>query len=191
MLLGLVVLWMMPGCGTDSTREITALQEKVAKVTQQLEETRKQVEGLQEANQRSVQAIENLTATVERLNVAAPAGKGPMKAFAEQDLPPSSKQRSAASGSPTIAALNASPSFPSVQDAAPRQEQTHPFVDKSQRTQESNPSKRVANAQISCSQVWKQLGQGKSAEDVAQALGSSVDAVHTCEQKIGRHAVNQ
>ena len=43
-----------------------------------------------------------------------------------------------------------------------------------------------STAKVSCPQVWKMLGQGKSEAAVAQALGSSVEAVRDCEQQVGR-----
>ncbi len=194
-LLSLTALWTLPACGTDSTGEIAALQEKVAKVTQQLDETKKQVDGLQEANQRAVQAIENLTTTIERLNVAAPmaapAGKGPMKAFVEQDLLPSSKQGGAPSAPRAVAAFAASPPVTSEEGTAPPQERAHPFLDASKKAHEPSPQQNVAGSHFSCGQVWKQIGQGKSTEAVAQALGSSIDAVHQCEEKIGRRVGKQ
>lgn len=41
-------------------------------------------------------------------------------------------------------------------------------------------------AKVSCSQVWRQLGQGKSIAAVAQALGTTVEAVRACDQEVGR-----
>jgi septal ring factor EnvC (AmiA/AmiB activator) len=68
-LLSLVTVWTFAGCETDSAEKIAKLQEQVARITQQLNDTKKQVDGLQEANQRSVQAVENLSATIARLSL--------------------------------------------------------------------------------------------------------------------------
>jgi hypothetical protein len=187
-LLGLTVVWNMTGCASDSTEKIAALQEQLANVTQQLDDTKKQVDGLQEANQRAVQAIDNLTQTVERLNAtmlaAAPTGKGATKVFVEQeDLPPSQRGQTSAA-LPSVAAFATSPSPSAKPGATPLQEQIQPFLDKQNPTLASH--QKTASASISCGQVWKQLGQGKSADAVARALGASVQAVQQCEQKVGR-----
>jgi len=39
---------------------------------------------------------------------------------------------------------------------------------------------------VSCSQVWKLLGQGQDETTVAQTLGTTEEAVQACEQEIGR-----
>jgi cell division protein FtsB len=40
--------------------------------------------------------------------------------------------------------------------------------------------------QVSCSQVWKLLGQGKSAITIARTLNTTPDIVRTCEEQVGR-----
>jgi cell division septum initiation protein DivIVA len=40
--------------------------------------------------------------------------------------------------------------------------------------------------QVSCAQVWRQLGQGKPPAAVAQTLGTTVEVIRACEQKIGK-----
>ena len=176
-LLSLVTIWTFAGCETDSAEKIAKLQEQVARVTQQLNDTKKQVDGLQEANQRSVQAIENLSATIARLSAAPPAappsGKSPAKGVVEQDLPPSTKSGKIPPESvPTPA--SAPSSFSDEPDSAPAPQQ-----------------RTTSSPAISCVNVWKQLGQGKSAEAVARMLGTSVDAIHACEQKVGRHGAGR
>ena len=177
-LLSLVMIWTFAGCETDSGEKIAKLQEQVARVTQQLNDTKKQVDGLQEANQRSVQAIENLSATIARLSAAPPAappsGKSPAKGFVEQDIPPSAKSgRIPPESLPTPASAPPSSFSDEPDSAAESQQRTTP-----------SPA-------ISCANVCKQLGQGKSAEAVARMLGTSVDTIHACEQKIGRHGAGR
>lgn len=171
-LFSLVTVWTFAGCETDSAEKIAKLQEQVASVTQQLNDTKKQVDGLQEANQRSVQALENLEATIGRLSVASPAappsGRSPAKGFVEQDLPPSTKSGGVRSES-FAAVASILPTFADEPDSA------------SELQQRTTPSPA-----ISCAKVWQQLGQGKSAEAVARALDTSVDAIHACEQKVGK-----
>ena len=176
-LVNLVTIWTFAGCETDSAEKLAKLQEQVARVTQQLNDTKKQVDGLQEANQRSVQAIENMEATIARLSAApsaaSPSGRSPAKGFVEQDLSPSTKLgRTHPESAPTSA--SALPSFSDEPNST------------------SEPQQRIApSPTILCAKVWKQLGQGKSAEAVAHTLGASVDAIHACEQKIGRHGAGR
>jgi len=186
-LLSLIGPWTLAGCESDSAEKIARLQEQVAKVTQQQNETKKQIDGLQEANQRSVQAIENLQATIGRLSAASsptsPSGKSTAKTFAEQDIPPSAKQGE----NPT--ALFSATTSPAKSSAPSQTKQTTLSADESQAA--PHPPGTAADAAVSCGLVWKQLGQGKSAEAIARALGASVDAIQACEQKVGQHGVRR
>ncbi|MGE0682492.1 MAG: hypothetical protein AB7P69_16530, partial [Candidatus Binatia bacterium] len=70
----LLVAWTLSGCeSAESTDRIAKLQEQIGRLAQQLTETQKQVDGLQEANQRSVRSLEELETTVERLTLPSPA----------------------------------------------------------------------------------------------------------------------
>jgi hypothetical protein len=42
------------------------------------------------------------------------------------------------------------------------------------------------SAKVSCTQVWKLLGQGKDESAVARSLGTSEAAVRACGQQVGR-----
>jgi len=175
-LVNLAAILTFAGCENDSAEKIAKLQEHVARVTQQLNDTKKQVDGLQEANQRTVQALENMEATIARLSAppgASPSGKSPAKGFAEQDLP-SSAQLGRTHPESAPAPASVLPSFADEPDST------------SGSQQRTTPSSAVL-----CTKAWKQLGQGKSAEVVARALGVSVDVIHACEQKIGRHGVGR
>lgn len=46
-------------------------------------------------------------------------------------------------------------------------------------------------AKVSCTQVWKLLGQGKDEGAVAHSLGTSEAAVQACNQMIGRGKTRQ
>jgi hypothetical protein len=41
-------------------------------------------------------------------------------------------------------------------------------------------------AKVACPQVWKLLGQGQDEATVAQTLGTTEEAVRTCEQEVGQ-----
>ena len=45
---------------------------------------------------------------------------------------------------------------------------------------------REGTAKVSCSQVWKLLGQGADETTAAQSLGTTEAVVRACEQEIGR-----
>jgi hypothetical protein len=164
-------------------------------VAQQLSETKKQVDGLQEANQRSVQSLENLEAAVERLNTASTASasarsaKGgttavATKSLGEQDLSSSVKQ----SGNP-VDVLTSTVTSGHSQATGEIGSPPFPTAKNVQEEEPSSAMKKEAGAtatSVSCSQVWKQLGQGRSPEAAARALGVQVAVIHACEQKIGR-----
>jgi hypothetical protein len=195
----LLAVSALGGCESSETAtKIAKLQEQIGRVAQQLSDTKKQVDGLQEANQRSVQALENLEAAVERLNAAGEtppmrsaksgvAGAG-AKPFGEQDLSPTAKSQGkslealavgVAQGHSQATGEIGSPPFPTARD--------------SQDAEALSPVKKEAGttAAVSCSQVWKQLGQGRSPEAAARALGVQVAVIHACEQKIGRGAAGR
>ncbi len=176
-LVNVVAIWAFAGCENDSAEKIAKLQEHVARVTQQLNDTKKQVDGLQEANQRTVQALENMEATIARLSAASPAttpsGKSPTKGFAEQDLP-SSAQSGRTHPESDPAQASDLPSFADAPDST-----------------STSPQRTTPSSAVFCTKVWKQLGQGKSAEAVARAQGVSVDVIHICEQKIGRRGAGR
>jgi len=50
----------------------------------------------------------------------------------------------------------------------------------------ASASAAPGTAKVSCSQVWKLLGQGQDETTVAQTLGTTEEAVRACEQKVGR-----
>jgi hypothetical protein len=185
------------GCESSETAtKLAKLQEQIGRVAQQLNETKKQVDGLQEANQRSVRALENLEAVVERFNSAsahvAPsrpaktnAASVATKLLAEQDLPSSAKQP----GSPVeVLVAKATPVDPQATGeigAPPFPPSSIPPIEETH----SAPKKEAGAiaASVPCGVVWKHLGQGKSPEAAARALNVSVAAIQACEQKIGRN----
>jgi len=190
----LLVTWTLGGCGSPETADqIAKLQEQIGRIAQQLSETKKQVDGLQEANQRSVRSLENLEATVASLTAVPaaanaakaakggvattggrsqdqsqfpfPSGKSGQKPFTEQDIEPSSSR---------------TPHDVLVATVAPFVSSTTGEGSASAERHESTVTA------VSCGQVWKLIGQGKSLEVAARALGVSVAAIQACEQKVGR-----
>lgn len=189
----LLAMCTLGGCeSSETTTKIAKLQEQIGRVAQQLSDTKKQVDGLQEANQRSVQALENLQAMVERQNTAVASSAAHLakggKSLGEQDLSPSAKQQgkpvdvlttAVTSGRSQATGEIGSPPFPTAKGSLEEDP--------------SSSAKRDAGASstVSCSQVWKQLGQGRNPEAAARALGVPVAAIHACEQKIGRSAAGR
>jgi regulator of replication initiation timing len=187
----LLAVCALGGCeSSETTTKIAKLQDQIGRVAQQLNDTKKQVDGLQEANQRSVQALENLQATVERQNATtAPAARSAKanslstKSLGEQDLSSSTRQQekpvdmltaTGNSGRSQATGEIGSPPFPTAKGL--------------QEGDALSPAKKeiASTSPVSCTQVWKQLGQGRSPEAAARALGVEVAAIHACEQKIGR-----
>lgn len=191
----LLAVCTLGGCeSSETTTKITKLQEQIGRVAQQLSDTKKQVDGLQEANQRSVQALENLQAAVDRQNAmttaarSAKAGSTTTKPLGEQDLSSSAKQQEKPIDVLT-AAVNSGRSQATGEIGSP----PFPTAKGSQEGDALSPGKKEAAAAstVSCSLVWKQLGQGRSPEAAARALGVEVAAIHACEQKIGRSAAGR
>lgn len=190
----LLAVWLFGGCeAADNTDHIAKLQEQIGRLAQQLTETQKQVDGLQEANQRSVRSLEELEATVERLTSSppvSPAGKvskdnvsatalssekGSRSSLVEQDVASSPYQQQKSGDALTA---KVTPLTPPAMSESDRQLEKPKSA-----TGKETDATIVA---VSCSQVWKQLGQGKSTEAAARALGVSSAAIHACEQRVGR-----
>lgn len=178
----LLFVWMIGGCeSSDSADRIARLQEQLGRVAQQLNETKKQVDGLQEANQRSIQALEDLTATVERLNSAAS----------------SSSVGKASKGGTVMMGAKSQEGIPSQSAALTMESKgvmsTRSSDDSQLDTRQAALSDESGATMVamSCSHVWKQLGQGKTPESAARALGVSVAAVRACEQKVGRNSASR
>lgn len=193
-LVALLGIWTLGGCGAaEDTDRLAKLQEQIGRLAQQLTETQKQVDGLQEANQRSVRSLEELGAAVERLTSSPPtpvvgkALKGnatttvllPEKAapssLTEQDVV--SSYRSQQKSGEALTAKATPLTFPTAGESNAQAEKS-----------ESVTHKRIDTTlvAVSCTQVWKQLGQGKSMEAAARALGVSSAAIEACEQRVGR-----
>jgi len=64
-----VVLTALQGCGTDNSAEMASLQKQVAALTRQVEETRKQVATVEEANRKLNKLLDTLETEVDRLQV--------------------------------------------------------------------------------------------------------------------------
>jgi hypothetical protein len=194
--LALLIVWPLSGCeSAESTDRIAKLQEQIGRLAQQLTETQKQVDGLQEANQRSVRSLEELEATVARLTSPAPTplagkalkgdasttalspGTSSPPSLAEQDIA-SSHRPQRKSGEALAAKVTPVTPTPSATNESNLQSEEHESA--------TNKETDAAVVAVSCSQVWKQLGQGKSAEAAARALGVSSAAIHACEQRVGR-----
>jgi TolA-binding protein len=137
-----LVVSALSGCQQDHSEELTALQKQMGNVNRQIDEVRKQIEGLLQENQKSSKRLESLETQVEKLSVREVSPPAPM----------ATKPREGGAVQPAPGAQ------PTGKTAVP----------------------------VSCVQVWKLLGQGKSQAVVAQSLGTSVDAIRACEQKVGK-----
>lgn len=173
---------MVGGCGSAENTETNAkLQEQIWRLAKQLHETKKQVDGLQEANQRSVRSLEELEATVERLtatSTAPGAGTTPKgNAGPAGTNPRSTSQFQVPS---EVLAAKVMPLAPPASGENDLQSEELPST--------ANKESLATVAAVSCSQVWKQLGQGKSTQAAAQALGVSSAAIQACEQRVGRNS---
>lgn len=69
---GVVTTCTLVGCQSGSTDSVAKLQEQLLRMGQQLNETKRQVDGLQEANQRTTKALFDLEASLERSNAGTP-----------------------------------------------------------------------------------------------------------------------
>ena len=178
-----MVVGVLGGCGSsDSGERIAKLQEQIGRVAQQLSDTKKQVDGLQEANQQSVKALEDLAATVERLQTGASiptAGKAANRPQAA--LPAQGRERKVFAGHADTATASM------VQEGGTVSPEDGE-LEGELLTERGTGAAMVA---MSCSEVWKQLGQGKTPESAARVLGIPVAAVRACEQKVGRSSASR
>jgi hypothetical protein len=52
-------------------------------------------------------------------------------------------------------------------------------------------TQKRTTAKTPCPQIWALLGQGKEEEEIARALGTTVERVRTCEQEVGRGSLQR
>lgn len=69
---GVVITCALVGCQSGSTDSVAKLQEQLLRMGQQLNETKKQLDGLQEAHQRTTKILFDLEASIERFNAGTP-----------------------------------------------------------------------------------------------------------------------
>jgi len=137
----LLAVIAFPGCGSDHSEEVAALQKQVAALTHQVEDLRRQTDASQDGQQKLRELVGTLEVEVNRL-----------------------KAREIPQATPATRA-GKEMGAPVVPTPAPVREGT---------------------AKVSCSQVWKLLGQGADETTAAQSLGTTEAVVRACEQEVGR-----
>jgi hypothetical protein len=137
----LLAVMAFPGCGSDHSEEVAALQKQVAALTRQVEDLRRQTDAGQDGQQKLRELVGTLEVEVNRL-----------------------KAREISQSAPAIQP-GKEMGAPAVPTPAPVQEGTR---------------------KVSCSQVWKLLGQGADEATVARSLRTTEAVVRACEQEVGR-----
>ena len=197
----LLFAWMIGGCeSSDSADRISKLQEQIGRVAQQLNETKKQVDGLQEANQRSIRTLEDLRATVERLNAdssTSSVGKAVKGGVAKNGANLKERTQPQAALYPQEKARESFAAMTNTVTSPITKGKDEKIVQNDDNSQSDTRQAALGNeagatmVAMSCSQVWKQLGQGKTPASAARALGVSIAAIQACDRKVGRSGASR
>lgn len=156
-MVGIVAAGTMGGCGGNHADQIVDLQKQIALLSRQVEETRKDLQLLQEADKNLKQSLDATDAELSRLAALESLPATVAKEKAEEVILPV-----AVDGLPSVPASPARAQKPrSVVIAKP-----------------STP--------VSCAQVWGLLGKGKSTTHVARTLRTTPEKVKSCERQVGR-----
>lgn len=151
------------GCGSGGSGDVAELQQQVAMLASQVEETRKEMDTMRQTNQELGKLLDTLQTEVSSL-------------LKEEKILPSPGAMSGRDVESTPDGPDAEEVLtPDVEVPTPRE-----------RTATSAESELQSTAQVSCTRVWGLLGRGKDATTVARTLKITVEEVKACEQGVGR-----
>ena len=191
LILGAIAI--LQGCGSGG--DIAALQQQVAALATQVEDTRKDLDVMRQTNQELGNLVTALQTEVSTLKDEQPSALPEAPAFADTPSPEAEAAPVPEAEIPPLVAAE-SPPLPEAEAPALPETETPPAPEAPLAQEEALPPPKKAStsstapaksaAKVSCAQVWKQLGQGKDAPEIAKSLGTTVDAIQACEQGIGR-----
>lgn len=156
-MVGIVAVGTMGGCGADHPDQIVDLQKQIVLLSRQVEETRKDLHILQETDKNLKQSLDATDAELSRLAALESLPATVAKEKAEEVILPAAVDR-----------------LPSAR-ALPAREQKPKSVAMAKKP-----------APVSCAQVWGLLGKGKPARQVARTLQTTLEKVKSCERQVGR-----
>ena len=159
------------GCRPGGSGDVTELQQQIAMLASQVEETRKEMDTLRQTNQELGKLLDTLQTEVSSL----------LKE--EKILPaPGARVGKEVESTPDVDVSDADEVLsPDTPVPTPREE-----IAPSEEPTELRESTPQSTAHVSCTRVWGLLGRGKDAETVARTLKISVEDVQACEQGVGR-----
>ena len=160
--LGSLVVIVLQGCGSDHSEQIVDLQKQLSLLSRQVEEDRKELILLREADNGLRQSLDAAEAELNRLKaLETPPPQMAKGRVAEEELEVSSVQVLPGRHSARSTSLRGAGAAATAQP----------------------------KSSITCSQVWTLIGQGRSAAEAAKALQTTVERVQSCEQQVGRSRV--
>ncbi len=165
--LSLVVLMAaVYGCQSYEAEDVANLQKQLASLVRQVEDMRRDVDGLQGQEAQTIQIEQALEALEGELDILR-SQLGQHETPASQAAVP--LPTSTASPLETgVLALQPKPAEPVMESV----EAHRARADKTKRTD--------------CSPVWHWVGKGKTETEIAKLLNISVQAVQLCDEQIGK-----
>lgn len=161
---------VVQGCGSGGSGDVTELQQQIAMLASQVEETRKEMDTMRQTNQELGKLLDTLQTEVSSLLkeekiLPAPGARVEKREEKEVENIPDVAD--------TDEVLSPDTPVPTPRDKiAPSEELGEPLPQ--------------STAQVSCTRVWGLLGRGQDAKTVARTLKITVEDVQACEQGVGR-----
>ena len=171
--LSLVVLMAaVDGCQSYEAEDVANLKKQLASLVGQVEDMRRDVDGLQGQEAQTIQIEQALEALEDELDVLR-AQLGQHETPAPQAAVPLSTPTAP---TPTAQPLETEVLMPQSKPAGLAQ----PAVPRG-----GGQAKGIAK-RMDCSPVWHWVGKGKTETEIAKLLNISVQAVQLCDEQIGK-----
>ena len=165
---GFVVLAAcITSCQPAPTNEVADLQKQIGALTQQIEAMRTDIEALQEQEVETLQieqALESIEDEIEVFRTQLGRHKTPTQRVEPQTKPRASVPAQSVTKSPPLET--------EIVKSRPR----------------PGPSMEAGSQvhDINCSAVWRLIGKGETAREIASSMGVPILAVQKCDAKIGK-----
>ncbi|MGH7964755.1 MAG: hypothetical protein ACRERD_23565 [Candidatus Binatia bacterium] len=158
-------LMAVQGCRPGGPEDVATLQQQVALLASQVEETRKEMDTLRQTNQELGKLLDTLQTEVSSLLKEEKIIPSPGALAGREVEAPEDEEEFVA---------------PDVELPTPK-----PPVRTATPAEPTEPALK-STAPVSCTRVWGLLGRGRSETSVARTLKITVEEVRACEQGVGR-----
>ena len=182
----IVLMAAVYGCSSYEAEDVANLQKQLASLVRQVEDMRRDVDGLQGQEAQTIQIEQALEALEAELDVLR-SQLGQHETPASQAAVPLSTPTAPTPTAPTPTAqpLEAEVLTLQPQLAKPAEPAESVMESVEAHRARADKAKRTAKS-TDCSPVWHWVGKGKTETEIAKLLNISVQAVQLCDEQIGK-----